>query len=66
MSPIGVISKGTPEEVEEACRDVIVKGGLGGGLILSSSGSVNRETSIENLEAMVQAAEKYGIYPLET
>lgn len=29
LSPIGVISKGAPEEVEEACRDVIVKGGLG-------------------------------------
>jgi uroporphyrinogen decarboxylase len=66
MNPLGVLSKGTPEEVEEVCRDLILKGGKGGGLILSSSGSVNRATPVENLEAMLQAAEKYGRYPLKT
>ena len=65
MSPLGVMSTGTPEEVEEACRDLILKGAPGGGFLLSSSGSVNRATSMENLEAMLRAAEKYGRYPID-
>lgn len=64
MSPLGVLSTGTPEQVEEACRDLIQTAGAGGGFILSSSGSVNRATPMENLEAMLRAAEKYGRYPL--
>jgi uroporphyrinogen decarboxylase len=64
LSPIGVLSTGTPDEVEAACRRVILVGGEGGGLLLSSSGSVNRNTPVENIEAMVRAAEKYGRYPL--
>jgi uroporphyrinogen decarboxylase len=64
LTPVGVLSTGTPQEVEAACRDIIQKGAQGGGLILSSSGSVNRATSAKNLEAMVRAAETYGRYPL--
>ncbi len=64
MGPLGVMSNGTPEEVEAACKDLIQKAGPGGGYILSSSGSVNREMPFENLEAMVRAAEKYGTYPI--
>ncbi len=66
LTPIGVLSTGTPDEVEAKCRQLIQQGGQGGGLILSSSGSVNRKTSMENLEAMLRAAEKFGRYPLQS
>jgi uroporphyrinogen decarboxylase len=65
LTPIGILSTGSPTEVEAACRDPILKGGQGDGLILSSLGSVNRKTSMENLEAMFRAAEEYGRYPLQ-
>jgi uroporphyrinogen decarboxylase len=62
LSPSGVLKDGTPEEVEEACRQVIKKAAPGGGFILGSSGSVARYTPMENLEAMVRACERYGTY----
>jgi len=64
LAPGGVLKNGTPEEVEEACRQVIEKAAPGGGFILGSSGSVARFTPLENLQAMVRACEKYGTYPL--
>ena len=64
LAPTGVLRDGTPEEVEDACRQVIEKAAPGGGFILGSSGSVARFTPMENLEAMVSACEKYGTYPL--
>jgi uroporphyrinogen decarboxylase len=64
LAPTGVLRDGTPQEVEEACRQIIEKAGLGGGFVLGSSGSVARFTPMENLEAMVKACEKYGTYPL--
>lgn len=65
LAPTGVLKEGTPEEVEEACRQVFEKAGPGGGFILGSSGSVARFTPIQNLEAMVRACEKYGTYPMD-
>jgi uroporphyrinogen decarboxylase len=62
LAPTGVLHGGTPEEVEEACRQVIEKAAPGGGFILGSSGSVARHTPVENLKAMVRACEKYGTY----
>ncbi len=64
LDPTGILRDGTPEEVEETCRQVIEKAAKGGGFILGSSGSVARFTPMENLEAMVSACEKYGTYPL--
>ena len=64
MGPLGVMSKGSPGDVIAACKDLIEKGGPGGGYILSSSGSVNRDMPLENLEAMVYAAEEFGTYPI--
>lgn len=65
LAPAGVLKEGTPEEVEEACRQVLEKAMAGGGFILGSSGSVARFTPLENLEAMVSACEKYGRYPVQ-
>jgi uroporphyrinogen decarboxylase len=63
LAPNGVLQEGSPEEVEETCRQVIEKAASGGGFILGSSGSVARFTPMENLEAMVRACEKHGSYP---
>jgi len=55
---------GTSEEVEEECQEMIAKAGPGGGYILSASGCLSEDTPIENIEAMVRTAEKYGHYPI--
>ena len=46
------------------CREMIAKAGPGGGYILSASGCLSEGTPLENIEAMVRAAERYGRYPL--
>lgn len=65
LHQLKTLEHGTPEEVEEECREMILKGASGGGYILSASGCLSRETPLDNLDAMVTAAEKYGTYPLE-
>jgi len=64
MHQLKTLLNGTPGEVEEECREMIAKGGPGGGYMLSASGCLSEGTPMENVEAMVQAAEKYGRYPL--
>lgn len=64
LHQLKTLEHGTPEEVEAECRDMIHKGAPGGGYILSASGCLSRETPLENLDAMVAAAEKFGRYPL--
>lgn len=43
---------------------MIQKAGQGGGYLLSASGCLSKDTPLENLDAMVSAAKKYGTYPL--
>jgi uroporphyrinogen-III decarboxylase len=64
MHQLKTLQHGTPEEVELECKDMILKAGKGGGYILSASGCLSKDTPIENLDAMVNAAIKYGTYPL--
>jgi len=64
MHQLKTLQHGTPEEVELECRDMIRKAGQGGGYILSASGCLSSETPVENLDAMVNAAKKFGTYPL--
>jgi MtaA/CmuA family methyltransferase len=64
LDPLQTLVSGTPEKVERECRELIAKAGPGGGFILSASGCLNEETPLENIEAMVRAADKYGRYPL--
>ena len=59
-----LLGRGTPEEVELECKDMIQKAGQGGGYLLSASGCLSKDTPLENLDAMVSAAKKYGTYPL--
>lgn len=54
---------GSPEEVEDQCRKAILKGGVEGAYLLSSSYIIPYWTSAVNVKKMVESAEKYGRYP---
>jgi len=56
---------GTREEVEKAVKDTIALAAPGGGYILSSSNTIHPSCKGENFVAMVQAAHKYGRYPIQ-
>ncbi len=65
VDPAGVLLLGTPEQVIHASQESIDRGGAGGGFILSPGCEVPRDTSYENLRAMVETAKTYGQYPLD-
>ncbi|MCD6503861.1 uroporphyrinogen decarboxylase family protein [Candidatus Bathyarchaeota archaeon] len=60
-----VMLEGTPQMVEETCKNVILDGAPEGGFILSVSGGLLPHTPPENVDAMITSAEKYGVYPIE-
>lgn len=60
-----LLSRGTPEEVEEAVKETIAKAAVGGGHILASSNSIHPAVNPENYRAMVEAGKRYGQYPLD-
>jgi len=60
-----LLSHGTTEEVAEAVKETIAKAAPGGGYILASSNSIHPAVRPENYRAMVEAARKYGRYPLD-
>jgi uroporphyrinogen decarboxylase len=57
-----LIHSGTPEQVREACRVVIEKLAPYRGLILQDGSNIPPGTPIENINAMMEAAEMYGRY----
>jgi uroporphyrinogen decarboxylase len=58
------LSYATADEVIEETKQVIRKGGPGGGFILSSSNSIHASVRPENYMAMLDTLKKYGSYPL--
>jgi hypothetical protein len=59
--PVSLLVTGTPKDVKECCRNLIVDCAPGGGFILSA-GANSDEAKIENLVAMAEAVREYGIY----
>jgi uroporphyrinogen decarboxylase len=55
-----VMLNGTSETVIAAARQAILDAGEGGGFILSTGDQCGRDTPLENLEALVEAVERYG------
>jgi MtaA/CmuA family methyltransferase len=53
---------GTPADVTEAVRSLMEDTMPGGDLILSSGCLLGADTPFENIEAMNEAAKKYGVY----
>ena len=60
-----LLSAGSVEEVESAVKDCILKASPGGGHILSSSNSIHSSVKPENFAAMIEAAKRYGKYPIK-
>jgi uroporphyrinogen-III decarboxylase len=55
-----VMLNGSRQTVIAAARQAILDAGEGGGFILSTGDQCGRDTPLENLEALVEAAERYG------
>jgi len=60
-----LLTWGVPEEVRQATKECLRKGGKGGGLICMSSNSIHSGVKPENYVAMVETICQYGRYPLE-
>jgi uroporphyrinogen-III decarboxylase len=59
--PISLLVAGTADEVTAECRRLLEACAPGGGYILGSGGTPEFPR-LENLEAMVAAARRYGVY----
>jgi uroporphyrinogen-III decarboxylase len=59
--PTSLLCTGTPQAVKEYCRRLIEGCGKGGGFILTGGASIDRGDP-DNLRAMTEAVEEYGIY----
>ena len=57
-----LIYSGTPEEIRQATRTVIEKLGPKRGLIIQDGSNISPGTPLENINAMMEAAELYGRY----
>lgn len=66
IDPVYTLPSGSPTDVENACRRALTTGGGTGGFILSTGGGPPRSGApLQNFEAMINAAEQYGTYPLD-
>jgi uroporphyrinogen decarboxylase len=64
LSGHGALLLKTPEEIEEETRLIIEKAGRHGKFVMSPAINMPGNTPPENLKAMVDAAKKYGKYPM--
>ena len=56
------MSQGTPEDVKAQVKHLIETVGRGGGYICSPAHYVEPESPLENIDAFLEAVEKYGYY----
>ena len=59
-----LLATGTPTEVEEACRETIEIMAPDSGFILGPGCAMGPETAPDNIHALVEAAARYGRYPI--
>jgi len=57
-----LVAEGTPEQVKEATRQVIEKLAPCRGLIIQDGNNIAPGSPVENINAMTEAAEEYGLY----
>ena len=57
-----ILQSGAPEAVTAQAQQSIERAGEGGGLVLTTAGSIPIGTPYENLRALCQAAEQFGTY----
>jgi len=59
--PTSLLRTGTPKAIKEYCRKLIEVCGEGGGFILTGGASIDKGNP-DNLRAMLEAVEEYGVY----
>jgi uroporphyrinogen decarboxylase len=70
LCPVGNVNNkttmvtGTPEEVMAEVKECIEIAGPGGGYIISTDHSLHDDIPSENVHALIEAAHKFGKYPL--
>lgn len=60
----GLLTFGTPTQVEDACRELIQVWKPDSGFILGPGCAMGPETRAENIRALVESAQKYGVYKM--
>lgn len=60
--PAALLVYGSPEEVDDYCRQLIENCAEGGGFILGSECEVPWDAKPDNIRAMIKSAENYGQY----
>ena len=66
INPEQDIEKGSPQDVRRAVIDVLDAAAAGGGLVLSTGGSILGEHCYDNVMAFIEAAREFGRYPIDT
>ena len=61
-----ILPHGTPEEVRQEVRRVVRLLGPGGGFMVGAVHTIMNDVPAENILAMVDAVEEFGVYPLES
>jgi uroporphyrinogen-III decarboxylase len=56
------LPKGTPEEISADVASKIEILGAGGGYMCSSGVIIQADVSMENVEALISAVKKHGVY----
>ena len=62
IDPVNILQNGTAKQVEEEVKKCLEIGMKGGRFILASADQVTRDTPYENIEAMVNTTQKYGVF----
>jgi MtaA/CmuA family methyltransferase len=57
-----ILANGTPQDVEDACREAVRILAPDYGFILGPGCAMSTETPPDNIHALVEAAKKYGVY----
>ncbi len=65
LDPVNTVLLGTPADVMAAARQRLAIAGPGGGYVLSTACSIAPDAPPGNVEAMAEAAERFGRYPME-
>ncbi len=60
--PVSLLQVGSPQDVDDYCKDLIKVCGKGGGFILRASTDSIEQAKPENVKVMVDSVKKYGWY----
>ena len=60
VPPLKQLRNGVPKDIEASVIEIISKAGRGGGLIIAPGGYIDEGTPDANIEAMIEAANRYG------